>query len=89
MIFKVSLRLRYWHGKFERFQYFKFETNFLETEAFLKNLDYCFRVDTNIEKASFPFKSAISECSVNTTRMASIKWIYHKEQSFASNYFIF
>ena len=44
---------------------------------------------TKIEKASFPYKTVMSEANVKTNKMASAKWTYHKEQSFASNYFIF
>ena len=39
------------------------------------------------ENVSFPYKTAIPEANVNANRMVSIKWTYHKEQSFASNYF--
>ena len=75
---------------FEHFQYFKFETDFLENESFFKKLEYRFLVErTKIEKASFPYKNAISEANVKTNRMVSTKWTYHKERSFASNYFIF
>ena len=37
----------------------------------------------------FSFKTALSEANVKTNRMATIKWTYHKEWSFASNCFIF
>ena len=42
-------------------------------------------VATKTENASFPFKIALSETNVKTNRMATIKWAYHKEWSFASN----
>ena len=75
---------------FKRFQYFNFETNFLENENLLKKLEYRFLVETTkIENASFPFKTALSEANVKTNRMATTKWTYHKEWSFASNYLIF
>ena len=75
---------------FEHFQYFNFETDFLENENFFQKLEYCFLVERiKIEKASFPYKTAISEANVKTNRMVSTKWTYHKERSFASNYFIF
>ena len=49
-----------------------------------------FLVETSkIEKTSFPFKTAMSEANVKTNRMATAKWTYHKEWSFASNYFNF
>ena len=38
---------------------------------------------------SFPFKTALSEANVMTNRMATAKWAYHKEWSFANNYFHF
>ena len=44
---------------------------------------------TNIENTSFPFKTALSEPNIKTNRMATTKWTYHKDWSFASNYFIF
>ena len=72
---------------FERFQYFNFETNFLKE---IKKLGYRFLVEsTKIENASFPYKFAISEANVKTNRMVSTKWTYHRERSFANNYFIF
>ena len=41
-------------GNFERFQYFNFETDFLEN---FKKLEYRFLVEsTKIENASFPYK---------------------------------
>ena len=63
---------------------------FWKTKTFFKKLEYRFLVEsTKIENASFPYKTAISEANVKTNRMVSIKWTYHKEQSFANNYFIF
>ena len=39
---------------FEHFQYFNFETDFLENENFFQKLEYRFLVErTKIEKASF------------------------------------
>ena len=53
-------------------------------------MEYPFLVEsTKIKNASFPCKTAIPEANVKTKRMTSKKWNYHKEQSFASNYFIF
>ena len=73
---------------FEGFQYFSFETGSLET--FLKKLEYRYLVkSTKTENTSFPYKTAISEANVKTNRMVTTKWTYHKEWSFASNYFIF
>ena len=54
---------------FKRFQYFNFETNFLENEK-----EYCFLVETNeIENTLFPFKPALPETNIKTNRMATTK----------------
>ena len=61
-----------------------------KTKTFFKKLEYGFLVETiKIENTLFPFKTALSEANVKTNRMATIKWTYHKEWGFASNYFIF
>ena len=63
---------------------------FWKTKTFFKKLEYGFLVETTkIENTSFPFKTALSEANVKTNRMATTKWTYHKEWSFASNYLIF
>ena len=63
---------------------------FSKIKIFFKKLEYSFLVETSkIESTSFPFKTALSEANVKTNRMATTKWTYHKEWSFASNYFIF
>ena len=63
---------------------------FWKTKTFFKKLEYRFLVETTkIENTSFPFKTALSEANVKTNRMTTTKWTYHKEWSFASNYFIF
>ena len=68
--------------------YFNFETDFLENQNFFKKLECRFVVEsTKIEKAPFPYKTAISEASVKTNRMVTTN--YHRERSFASNYFIY
>ena len=77
-------------GNFECFQYLNFKTDFLENENLFQKAGVPFLIEsTNIESASFPYKTAISEANVKTNRMVSTKWTYHKEHSFASNYFIF
>ena len=77
-------------GNFERFQCFNFETDFLENEnPFQKNGVPILVESTKIENVSFAYKTAISETNVKINRMMSTKWTYHKERSFASNYFIF
>ena len=53
-------------------------------------MEYRFLVESaKIENASFPYKTAISEANVKTNKMVTTKWTYHKEWSFASNYFSF
>ena len=62
---------------------------FWKTKTFFKTLEYRFLVEaTNIESTSFPLKTALSEANVKTNGMATTKWIYHKDWSFASDYFI-
>ena len=59
-------------------------------KTFFEKLDYYFLVEsTKIEKASFPYKTAIPEANVKASRMVTKKWAYHRERSFASKYFIF
>ena len=59
-------------------------------KTFFKKLEYRFLVErTKIKKASLPYKAGISEANVKTNRMVTAKWAYHREQRFASNYFIF
>ena len=63
---------------------------FWKTKIFFKKLEYHFLVETTkIENTSTSFKTALSEANVQTYRMATMKWTYQKEWSFASNYFIF
>ena len=63
---------------------------FWEMKTSIKELEYYFLVEsTKIENASFPYKTAISEANVMTNWMVNKKWTYHKERSFAINYFIF
>ena len=63
---------------------------FWKTKTFFKKLEYRFLVEsTKIENASFPYKTAISEANIKTNKIVTTKWSYQKEQSFASNYFIF
>ena len=53
-------------------------------------MEHRFLVETaKIENTSFLFKTALSEASVKTNRMATTKWTYHNEWNFASNYSTF
>ena len=75
---------------FKRFQYFNFETNFVENENLFQKTGVPFLVEaTKIEITPFLLKTALSEANVKTNRMATTKWTYHKEWSFASNNLIF
>ena len=57
---------------FKRFQYFNFETDFLENETFSKKLEYRFLVErTKIENASFPCKTPISEANLKPNKMVT------------------
>ena len=61
---------------FEHFQYFNFETDFLEKENFFQKTGYRFLVErTKIEKALFPYKTAISEANVKTITL-TLKQIF-------------
>ena len=63
---------------------------FWKKETFFKKLEYRFLIESmRIESRSFRYKTAISKTNVKTNVMVSTKRTYHKERSFASNYFIF
>ena len=65
-------------------QYLILKQIFWKTKTFLEKLEYRFLVEsTRIENVSF------SAANVKTNRMMITKCTYHKEHSFASNYFIF
>ena len=68
---------------------FNFETNFLKNTNLFQKTGVLFLIEsTKIENAKFSYKTALSEATVKTNRMKSTKWMYYKEQSFASEYFI-
>ena len=58
-------------------------------KTFFKKLEYRFLVETTKIENTFPFRTGLSEANVKTNRMATTKWTYPKEWSFANNYFIF
>ena len=61
-------------GNFERFQYLKFERNFLENENFSQKTGVPFvNCSTKIEDASFPYKTELSETNVKANRIVSTK----------------
>ena len=90
-IFKIALRLRdgiFLCGNQWKFWIFSVTVKqiFWKTKTFSKKLVYHFLVEsTKIENVSHPYKTANGK----TNRMLSTKWNYHKERSFASNYFFF
>ena len=60
--------------KFESFQYFNFETDFLENQNFFQKTQVPFLVEGNkTENASFPHKTATPNTNVTTNRMVSTK----------------
>ena len=61
---------------------------FWKTKTFFKKLEYHFLIETTKIKTHFHSK-LLSEANIKTNRIATTKWTYHKEWSFASNYFIF
>ena len=91
-IFKIDLHFRHRHvfmwksvGILNVFNALTLKQIFWKT-----GLEYHFLVEsTKIENTSFPYKTATSEANINTNRMVSTKWTYHKEWRFASNYFFF
>ena len=63
---------------------------FWEKETLFKKLEYRFLAEsTKIENASFSYKIALSEANVKANRLVNTKGTNQKEQSFASNYFVF
>ena len=63
---------------------------FSKTKSFFKKVDLRFLVKAaKIEHTSISLTTALSEVNVKTNTMATIKRTYHKEWSFASNYFNF
>ena len=76
--------------KWWTFSILNFETDFQENKnLFQKSWVPFFSKSTKIENTPFPYKTTISEANVKTNRIVSTKLTYHKERSFASNYFIF
>ena len=61
-----------------------------KTKTVFRKLDDRFLLQsTMIEKATFPYKIALSKASVKTNRMGSTKWTFHKERNFETVYFFF
>ena len=65
--------------RFEHFQYFNFEIDFLEKENFFKKLEYRFLVErTKSQKGIISIQNCQSEANVKTNRMVTTKWGYHR-----------
>ena len=96
-IFKIAFRLRDRHVFMWQsvkvsnvFNTLTLKQIFWKIKTFFKKLECCFLVETTkIENTSCPFKTVLSEANLKTNRMVTTKWTYHKDCSFASNYFIF
>ena len=59
-------------------------------KAFYKILKDCFLVqNSNIENATFSYKTTLSDTNIKTGRMGSAKWAYNKEQSLCQYFFFF
>ena len=90
-IFKIAFRLKDGHVFMRQlvevlndFSILTLKQISWKTRTFFKKLGYRFLVEsTKIEKASFPYKTAISNPDVKTNRIDSTKWTYHKEWSLA------
>ena len=74
---------------FERFQYLTLKQIFWKKENFFIKLMEHLILKEIILKTQHFHKKETSETNVKTNKIESTKWTYHKEQSFASNYFIF
>ena len=97
-IFKIALRLRdrhvlVWQSLeiFNVFNTVNLKQIFWKKNTSMKKLlEHRFLFEsTKIENATFLYKIAISETTIKTNRLGSIKWTYHERRNFASNYFIF
>ena len=78
------------NGNFERFQYFNFETDFLENKNIFQKAGVQFLVEnTKIKNASFLYKTAMSKVSVKTNRMGSVKWTMKKNGVLSVTTFFF
>ena len=75
---------------FKIFKTLTWKQIFWKMETLFKKLENSFLAEsTKTESATFLWKTALSVANVKTNRMEITKWIYHKEQSSACNYFIF
>ena len=62
----------------------------VKCKTLFKKLEYSFLVEsTKLENRTFSYRTTLSKVNVKANRLESIKWIYHRERSFSSSYFIF
>ena len=63
---------------------------FWQKKSFSKNWSIVFYLKAlRLKTHHFHTKTTISEANVKTNRIVSTKWTYHRDRSFASNYFMF
>ena len=94
-IFKITLRLRdppifIWQSMeiLNVFITLTLQQIFWKTENFFEKLEYRYLVErTTVSDATFSYKTPLSKTSFKANRMGSTIWTYHKEWSFAINYF--
>ena len=78
------------HWKFWTISILQIWNKLSENKNYFEKLEYRFLIERpKIENTTFLYKTALSEIIVKTNSMGSTKWNYHKEQSIASDYFIF
>ena len=78
------------HWKFWTISVLQLWNKFSEKCKLFKKLEYRLLAErTKIDNITFPYKTALSEANAKTNRMGSTKLTYHKEWSFASNFFPF
>ena len=76
-------------GSFEQFT-LTLKQIFWKTKTFFTKLEYRFLAEsTKTGNTLFRYKTVTSKANVKTNRMVSKTLTYHKERSFANNYFSF
>ena len=63
---------------------------FWKSKTFFRKMEDRFLAESaEIESATFPYKTSLSQANVKKNIMEGTKWTYHEERSFSSNFFIF
>ena len=73
-------------GNFECFRYFNFEVNVLKNENLSLKTGVKFFRSTNIENASLPYKTTLSEVNVKTNRIEGINMDLSQRTKFLCNF---